>query len=626
MMQIQTTKLPQNLKNGAAVAKAAPNQQQQDAEAPQDSFATTVKREALGEARHLSNRVSNITGGAGGVVGASLGASAALVGGSIVGMAAGGAVAGPISTIFSSGGWDYISTGLSSVGVGGQIGIGVGLVTLAAGGWVVGDAIGGLAAKPFAYGAGLATGAVKGTLRHLGQEAGALPPLPTEEKIEKPPIVSEKSAFMANTQRALAGVGGLTGLAGGATIGLAVAAGAETLAGIFQGDLGISAITRAGLIGAGIGGAGGAIVGGVGGMKIADMIHGGLNSIAEGSRISQKLLEQDKRGNLMDELRTRLETNQTDFAKEKEAGDTNIANRENALQGRSQELAQDQQILNDKLTNEDGITDARSNELYTNETKRLETYEAKLDGDKAHLDSENVRLTDKEGNIKNLIRQEADDRREAHQNSEQSKYDTRKGGLESREDALQTKETKINDIAADKVKKELDPLRQEAADSRSQASSNRNQASGLRSDAQRLEGQVGGFLAEARSYETQATLQESQNYGLRSEERNLSSRESSLQSDLSSCQSQKRRKEAEEARRREEERRRRDSSRTGGGTPIGGGGGRRDGSRTGGGSSGRRDSSRTGGGTIGGGSSSRRSSSRTGASSGSRRSSSRTGI
>ena len=131
-MQIQTTIRPNGIQTAKAAPQAAAADQQEQAEAPQDSFATTVKNEALGEARHLGNRFANIAGGAGGVIGASIGATAALTGGAIVGMAAGGAAAVPIGTLFSSGGFDAIKTGLSAIGTGGQIGIGLGLVTLAA--------------------------------------------------------------------------------------------------------------------------------------------------------------------------------------------------------------------------------------------------------------------------------------------------------------------------------------------------------------------------------------------------------------------------------------------------------------------------------------------------------------
>lgn len=617
-MQIQTTKRPNGIQ-GAAQAKEAPPQQEQEqeAQAPKDSFGSTVKQSALGEARHLGNRFANVAGGAGGVIGASLGATAALTGGAIVGMAAGGAAAVPIGTFFSSGGFDAIKTGLSAVGTGGQIGIGLGLVTLAAGGWVVGDKLAGLVAKPVGYGLGLGTGTVKGTLRHFGQEAGALPPLPREEKAPKKPIVSEKGKFMATTQRVFGGTGVLIGATGGATMGLATAAGIEAVGGIFNG-FDIGAVTRAGLIGAGIGAAAGGIVGGIGGWKVADMIHSGINGVAEANRISQKLLEQDKRGNLMDELRDRLDADQADLAKEKQAGDTNIENRTQSLNTRSQELTKQQQTLNDKLTNEDGLTQARSNELYTNKTNELGNYEGRLDADKAHLDSEKVRLTGKEGNIDNLIREEATSRKVAHEAAEQSKYDTRKGQLETREDGLQKRESNINEIANDKVQKELQPLRDEASRARSDAASNRSQASNYRSDASRLEGQVGGILAEAQMYDSRANSQESENHGLRSQESSLSSQESRLSSDLSECERQKRH---------------RDNSNTGGG-----GGGHRDDSNTGGS---HRGGSRTGGtiggGTIGGGShrsgsrtggvssGGHRSSSRTGASSGGHRSSSRTG-
>lgn len=577
-MQIQSSKFA-NAANTTAKAKAADQQQeqQQQPEVPKDSFGTTVKNEALGEARHFSNRAANIVGGAGGVIGASLGASAALAGGAIVGMAAGGAVGMPISTLFSSGGLDFIRTGLSSVGVGAQIGIGVGLVTLAAGGWVVGDKLAGTAAKVATYPVGLATGTAKGVLRHMGQEAGALPPLAREKAPEKPPIVSDKSRFMAGTQYALTGSGGLIGLAGGATIGMAVGAGMETISGIFNGDLGISGVTRAGLIGAGIGGGAGAIVGATGGFKISDMIHSGLNGIAETARISEKLLEQDKRGNILDELEQRIDKNAADFSQEKEAGDTNVAKREGALGSRGEALSEKREILNDKMTNEKGLTQGRSDELYNNETARLNEFEDKLDGRKSHLDSEKVRLTNKEADVPNLTRQEATRRLNSHTASEQGKYDNRKGNLENREGNLQQRERDINRIANDRVQDELEPLRQQAASARSDAAGNRSAASSARNEAARLEGAVPSILSDARSYDNQASRQESENSSLRSEVSSLSSRESGLESDLRSCQADKRRREEERRRREEEER-----------NNNGGSSGHRDG-RNNGGSSGHRD-------------------------------------
>ena len=591
-MQIQSSKFA-NAANTTAKAKAADQQQeqQQQPEVPKDSFGTTVKNEALGEALHFSNRAANIVGGAGGVIGASLGASAALAGGAIVGMAAGGAVGMPISTLFSSGGLDFIKTGLSSVGVGAQIGIGVGLVTLAAGGWVVGDKLAGTAAKVATYPVGLATGTAKGVLRHMGQEAGALPPLAQEKAAPKAPIVSDKSRFMAGTQYALTGSGGLIGLAGGATIGMAVGAGMETISGIFNGDLGISGVTRAGLIGAGIGGGAGAIVGATGGFKISDMIHSGLNGIAETARISEKLLEQDKRGNILDELEQRIDQNTADFSQEKEAGNANIAKREGALGSRGEALSDKREVLNDKMTNENGLTQGRSDELYENETARLNEFEDKLDGRKSHLDSEKVRLTGKEADVPTLTREEATRRLNSHKAAEQGKYDNRKGNLENREDGLQQRERDIDRIANDRVQDELEPLRQQASNARSDAASNRSAASSARNEAASLNGAVPGILSDARSYDNRASRQESDNNSLRSEVSSLSSRESSLESDVRSCQADKRRREearrAEERRRREEEERRhRDRSRNGGGS-----GGHRGGSNHGG-SSGHRSGSR----------------------------------
>ncbi|MCA9780762.1 MAG: hypothetical protein KC800_28775, partial [Candidatus Eremiobacteraeota bacterium] len=60
-MQIQTTKRPNGIQKAAGTnAAAAPQEQQQEPEAPQDSFGSTVKQSALGEARHLGNRFANV--------------------------------------------------------------------------------------------------------------------------------------------------------------------------------------------------------------------------------------------------------------------------------------------------------------------------------------------------------------------------------------------------------------------------------------------------------------------------------------------------------------------------------------------------------------------------------------
>ena len=68
-------------------------------EAPKDSFGKSVAREAFGEARDLSRRVSNMTSGAGAIIGATAGAYAGMVGGAAVGGTIGGRSAPPFSPI-----------------------------------------------------------------------------------------------------------------------------------------------------------------------------------------------------------------------------------------------------------------------------------------------------------------------------------------------------------------------------------------------------------------------------------------------------------------------------------------------------------------------------------------------
>ena len=72
-MQVPSSKLPQSPKYTPKTSSQVQSESQ-EIEQPKDSFGTTVKNEALGNARHFSDRAANIVGGAGGVIGASLGA------------------------------------------------------------------------------------------------------------------------------------------------------------------------------------------------------------------------------------------------------------------------------------------------------------------------------------------------------------------------------------------------------------------------------------------------------------------------------------------------------------------------------------------------------------------------
>lgn len=567
-MEIKTgiKQTPVRLAPAKTAAVSKPNQEAQ-AEAPKDSFGTTVKDSALGEARDYYRSVGDITGGMGGLLGVAAGAWTGLAGGAIVGMAAGAAVAAPIATVFSNGGLDFIKTGFQSVGVGGKIGMVAGAVTLAAGGWVMGRKTGQVVGGAIPAAIGLTAGAGKGVLRHLGAEAGALPAKRSETKKDDGEEFGKDEKWLDHTRGITGAIGGFTGVAGGAAIGAVAWAGVETISGIANGNFDIGALLSAGGTGALIGGGAGLVTGFVGGAQIAKGVQNVVGGIAEASSISRKLIEQDKKKGALNDFEAEIDLNQAKFKQEVEAGDKNIANRESSLNSRNEKLSAEKVKLNDTITNESGITVARSNELYTNETQRLSTYEAKLDGDKIFLDSEQVRLTGKEGDIKNLIRTEATTRRENHRTENQNRYDTRKAGLESREDDLKGQELNIDKTADQQVQAELEPLRQQAREARNEARDNRNTASNYRSDASSMESQVGGVLADARNLESRANSQESQNSSLRSQKNSLEREVSSVESRLSSCEIEKRAKEQE---------RRRDSGGSNGhkdGDKWGGGGG-----------------------------------------------------
>src|SRR5688572_4496190 len=82
-------------------------------EAPKDSFGKSVAREAFGEARDLSRRVSNMTSGAGAIIGATAGAYAGMLGGAAVGGAIGVVLGGPVSSFLGKSGWDFVTTGFA---------------------------------------------------------------------------------------------------------------------------------------------------------------------------------------------------------------------------------------------------------------------------------------------------------------------------------------------------------------------------------------------------------------------------------------------------------------------------------------------------------------------------------
>jgi len=545
-------------------------------------------RGAIQTGKAWAQEVGTVTSGVGGLGLMTLGLYGGVIGGALAGSILGGGFAGPVAAALSQGGaWNFLSTGLSTVSAVGKAGMVLGGLAGAAGGWRAGAKLGEMAGKPVPFMLGMAPGAVKGAMDHLAEKSG-VPVQPKAEPFrEERPQVPEKVKGPVKFVGQVVGGGALlAGLAGGGAIGAGIATGAGLARGLIASNLNFTSLAGTSAIGAAVGAA---IMGGicfVGGTTLVQGITKGVREVVYRFAQGREWIEQGKKEELLNGLEKDVVKSEKDLETQKAAAERNQKERAEAVAAREAEVAETRSQTADLTRNEETLVGGRSSELYDARKQELGQQEKSQDARQAHLDSENVRIGEKETKVPDLTREEATRRREAHQAQNQEAYDTRKGSLESREGDLNGQEARIETTVEEKVQAELQPLREERDRLLSGAAQDRSETSRLESQASSDRAQVPSLNSEASSLRSRASSTESDNSRLRNEVSHLRSVERSKESELQRVRREREAREAEERRRREaDERRRRDESRTGSG------GGRRDDSNYGGGH-GRRDSSK----------------------------------
>lgn len=535
--------------------------------------------------------VGTVGAGIGGLTLMTLGLYGGVIGGALAGGILGGGFAGPVAAALSSGGaWNFLSTGLSTVGAVGKAGMVLGGLAGMAGGWRAGSKLGEVAAKPVPYLLGLAPGAVKGTIDHLRDEAGVpARQRPVHEREERPEVPEKAKGAVKLAGQILGGGALLAGLAGGGAIGAGVATGASLAQGLIASNLNFTALAGSAAVGAAVGAA---IFGGilfVGGMTIVEGISKGVREVRYRFAQGREYIEQGKKEAALDKIETDVVKSEQDLATEKAAAERNQRQRAEGVAQRDAAVGQTRERTAELTKNEESLVLGRTDELYDGKKKELGDFETFLDNRKSHLDSENDRITQKEADVPGLTREEATRRRETHRAQNQGEYDRRKAGLEGRESNLKGQEQAIPQTVEGMVQKELQPLRNERDRLLQEARNDRSEAARLEGQANADNMRVPILLGQASSDRSRANSIESDNSRLSSEVSSLRSTVSSKESELSRVRRERedreRRERQERERREAEERRRRDESNHGGGH------GRRDESNHGGGH-GRRENSR----------------------------------
>ncbi len=479
-------------------------------------------------------------------------------GGAVVGGIIGGGFGPVISAITTEGAWGFVKGSFANVGTAIQWGSTLGAVMGLAGGAVLGKNLGDSVARGAAFVPGFVVGAASGFAK-----PGSVP-APIHKEKEAPTHRNELRGVFRTEGKVLSGLGVLSGAVGGFVGGAALTAVGSAIGDVASGNFTFSnflnQVGSQALIGGAIGGVALAAVGGYGGEGIARASQWTydktLGRVAAGQpdlkeRIAKKQAELSSR-------QTQLDEKASGIAKQTETYRASHKDASEALSGREDKLATDENQVKEDL----GVIDGRIEKNATADyEKRSATPDANLDakgqhgviGERGSLDQWDSKLSGWQTQL-NTFRGElqAWEKRldtkidldaAAIFSEERKPIDQKYGGLQKELDAFESKlnayeadiKSRIQDkyrqgINAEKpgVDAELNSARSDKAQSEREESDARNQRDTARSRHDSAERQ----LSSAKSRLSNA---ESEGSSLRSRINNLNSRISSLQSQLSSC-------------------------------------------------------------------------------------------
>lgn len=264
-------------------------------------------RQMREEAHQTADSFAQVSGTVlGGVAGTLTGVGAlyaGVLGGAAVGAALGGGIGPMVASVGSSGALDFIGTSFGTASLFVKGGMVIGGLATGLGAWKVSEKVGRTVGELPGKAVGYAFGVVKGGVNNALGIPAPLPAAELEPIVEPEKVTLSKPLQTLAT--AVAGVGALSGLAGGALLGAGVVAAGGLTKGLLASNLTWSAVTGGTAIGAVVGGLTMGLAGAVGGYQVVKGMKTAittsrtakrwLQTNAEEARLTQNSLAQDRK-------------------------------------------------------------------------------------------------------------------------------------------------------------------------------------------------------------------------------------------------------------------------------------------------------------------------------------------
>lgn len=511
---------------------------------PKDSFLRTVGKEikfnTLKYGRETGSAAENSLGGLTGIVATGILGGVGAVGGTMLMGAVGLASFGPlVGALATKGIGGLLGTAFAVGGGFAKVGLVGGAITGITSGWMglrkltgsIANVAGSVVGGAVGVGIGLAKGVKKGITGEKANEYAK----PVEQHsgndensgVETIPSVKKKDGFLKSSAKAILGGVGMGSMAiGGAATGALITGAGVTLSGLAAGGLTLAAVAGA----VGTGGIAGAVIGGVlgayGGWKILDGIRSAGKKVVDMTMNTLKFTKLQKKEELLEKQKARIESlsgEQKDIIDNRIPGyvDTKtgeLKKQNSDLDGVEKEIAY-------VTANKDKIIKENSEQMYREETARLDDREKGQIKWEVSLDERERVVSDKEANVEKYVEKDAQsmyDRRESQLKSDydnkstryESDYQNRKGNLESYDRELQQRRANIPNEVNQKVADRIRPLENElekriehakdldfqSANKRANAQNMRNESYNLNNQANSIQGQAD---SERRMYESE---------------------------------------------------------------------------------------------------------------------------
>lgn len=471
-------------------------------------------------------------GGTTGLLGATAGVYAGVLGGAVVGTMFGAGLGPAIASVGSEGVLGFLGTAWTSTKIAAKIGMVVGGAAGVTGGWVLGKSIGSIPAA---------------ATRFIGKKILGYDPDAGQDK-KNSDLIKLKGPLKA-IGYGIGGAGLLTGAAGGAIIGGAVAAAGDLTAGLLAQGVSLSSIAGAAGVGAAVGGGVLGIAGAVGGYKLVNAIRHGITGGVKAVETSQRWIELDEKQNRLTAAEERLSTLRTDLGSNSGAAVANHEDRTRDFDNRDVAVGEANDRVKYKNEHKAELVEKRAQQLYDQTKQGLVDREAGLDRRDNDLKAYDARVKDVEVNIDAHIDRRQNELYTALETKLEGEYTSRRTGLETRDRELDQREANIPSAVRQKVEAALQPLRQELAQRQENARNDERRADQLRVQAQADYAAIPHLQSEASSERDAAARARSQADGVRPRFQQLNSEVNSKRAQVESRKMDLQRRDADLRRR-----------------------------------------------------------------------------